>query len=99
MVAHNASEDIFSYPPQAAQQKLSLIQEYWFESYQADITTVTFDTVEYLVDTPPGGLKEARELAMEHFLYCPDIVTQGVGTVPNLEKDILLSKVWFFWWD
>jgi hypothetical protein len=83
-------------PPAAVQTAIS---RRWHEKYQADIAAVTPDTVEYLVGKPPGGKEEVHQLAMEQFLYCADIVTQGVGNVPALEKTIANSKVWFFWWD
>ena len=38
-------------------------------------------------------------LALEHFLYCTDIVNQGYGTVEALAAVLLKSKYWHFWWD
>jgi hypothetical protein len=38
-------------------------------------------------------------LAREQYLYCSDIVWQGVGSVSNLSKTLLNSNYWYFWWD
>jgi hypothetical protein len=75
------------------------IARYWGERYGAEIAVMTSDTVEFTVARPPET-KEARdELAREMFIYCPDIVDQGVGSVPTLSKCLEGSTVWFFWWD
>jgi len=52
-----------------------------------------------LVDKPPHSQTEALALANEHFAYCEDIVTQGVGTIEGLAATLLEGKTWFFWWD
>jgi hypothetical protein len=39
------------------------------------------------------------QLAMEQYLYCADIVDQGVESVANLATLLLKQKVWYFWWD
>ena len=38
-------------------------------------------------------------LAWEQFLFCEDIVSQGVETISNLGATLLNSPYWFFWWD
>jgi hypothetical protein len=83
-------------PPPDVQAAIS---KRWFEKYQADIAAVTPDTVEYLVGAPPSGKDEVHQLALEQYLFCSDIVNQGVGSLPALEKTIVNAKVWFFWWD
>jgi hypothetical protein len=44
-------------------------------------------------------MEEARRLAHEQFIYCADIVHQGVQTESNLAQTLLGSGNWFFWWD
>jgi hypothetical protein len=71
----------------------------WFERYGAEVVTVANDVVEFHVTRPPRTMEQAQELAREQYVYCTDIVEQGVGTVGNLAATLLGSDRWFFWWD
>jgi len=76
-----------------------VVMRYWFERWGAEPVAITSDTVEMLVDKPPHSQAEALALAWEHFAYCEDIVTQGVGTIEALAATLLEANTWFFWWD
>ena len=76
-----------------------VVMRYWFERWGAEPVAITSDTVEMLVDKPPHSQEEALALANEHFAYCEDIVTQGVGTIEALAATLLEGQTWFFWWD
>ena len=71
----------------------------WHERYGARVTTVTNDIIEFAVARPPSTSAEAEELAWEQFVYCTDIVHQGVETLGNLRASLVNSHNWFFWWD
>lgn len=71
----------------------------WHRRYAATVIGVGPDTVEFAVDNPPATLEEARLLAREQFVYCADIVHQGVQSVENLAKVLVGSRNWYFWWD
>jgi hypothetical protein len=71
----------------------------WHELHGARIACLSGDIVECLVDRPPATREAALALAREQYLYCPDIVDQGVETVENLAATLLGGKVWYFWWD
>ena len=71
----------------------------WEHRFGAKIAVITSDTVEFTVDRPPATPEEALQLAWEHYVYCADIVDQGVGSVPTLAKALQSSTRWFFWWD
>ncbi|WP_367872445.1 DUF4253 domain-containing protein [Luteolibacter sp. Populi] len=77
----------------------SVIARYWAEKYGAEIAVMTSDTVEFTVARPPVTPEQCAELAREQFIYCTDIVDQGVGSVSTLAKCLEGSTVWFFWWD
>jgi hypothetical protein len=77
----------------------ALVAKYWALKYGAEIAAVTSDTVEFTVARPPVSKEACDELAKEMFVYCTDIVDQGVGSVPTLSKCVEGSTVWFFWWD
>jgi hypothetical protein len=72
---------------------------YWGEKYGATVASITSDVVEFTVDRPPQTREEALLLAREHYLYCSDIVDQGVESIEALAATLLKAPVWFFWWD
>lgn len=71
----------------------------WFDRYGAVVTSIAGDVIEFRVQDPPRTQDEAHKLAMEQFIYCSDIVHQGLGTVNNLAASLLKSHNWYFWWD
>lgn len=71
----------------------------WLERYGALVTGIGPDTIEFSVAKPPQTLEDARTLAHEQFVYCADIVHQGVVSVENLAKVLVNSNNWYFWWD
>jgi hypothetical protein len=82
-----------------APEEHALIAKYWAEKHGAEIAVMTSDTIEFTVARPPVSKEACDELAKEMFIYCTDIVDQGVGSVPTLSKCVEGSTVWFFWWD
>ena len=75
------------------------IFRYWLEKYGASVVSLADDVVELIVARPPRTREEALALAKEQYIYCPDIVQQGVGSVEALAATLINSTVWFFWWD
>lgn len=75
------------------------IQKYWFERYGAEVVSMSSDVLEMQVSRPPQTAAEALALAQEQYLFCDDIVHQGVQTIANLSKSLLNSSIWYFWWD
>jgi hypothetical protein len=71
----------------------------WNEQYGAEVVGITSAVVEMLVSRPPSTLERAMELAREQYVYCPDIVDQGTGTILALAETLLDAPVWYFWWD
>ena len=71
----------------------------WHQRYGARVITVTNDVIEFSVARPPSTDAEAQELAWEQFVYCTDIVHQGVDTLGNLRASLVNSPNWYFWWD
>lgn len=46
---------------------------------------------------PPRTRDEAGALAMEQFLYAPDIVYQGAESLLGLASPLVSGTAWFFW--
>ena len=48
-----------------------------------------------------GGLSGPAvfPLALRMYAFCPDIVTQGVGSIWALADSLRASDIWYFWWD
>lgn len=72
---------------------------HWEQQYGARVASVTGDVIEFTVERPPTTDADAMALARQQYVYCPDIVDQGVETVANLAASLKGAKVWFFWWD
>lgn len=72
---------------------------HWYERYGAVVACVTDDVVEFTVARPPSTIEEARILAREQYIYCADIVQQGVGSEAALARGLLGGSQWYFWWD
>ena len=75
------------------------VWKFWQEKYGAEIIGVSGDVIEAYVRNPPKTKEDAMELARQQYLYCTDIVHQGVETISNLAAAILNHNLWFFWWD
>lgn len=71
----------------------------WETKYGAKIVGVSGDIIEAYVSNPPKTREDAMELAWEQYLYCYDIVDQGMETISNLGAMLINSKTWYFWWD
>lgn len=80
-------------------QEHSAMFRHWYDTYGAEVVTVTSDVVEMRVKRPPETREQALTLAREHFVYCADIVHQGTETMEALAASLLGAPVWFFWWD
>lgn len=75
------------------------IWKYWQEKYGAHIVGVSNDVIEAVISRPPETVEQAMELAWEQYLYCNDIVDQGVETISNLGASVINHSSWYFWWD
>ena len=77
----------------------SALWRYWEQRYGAKVACIANDVIEFTVARPPQTRDEALALAKQQFIYCNDIVHQGVGSVEALAATILQANVWYFWWD
>lgn len=75
------------------------LMKYWQQKYGAEVVGITHDVVEMCVNHPPQNREDAFRLAQEQYMYCSDIVDQGVETLNNLAAMLVNTKVWYFWWD
>lgn len=72
---------------------------YWEQRYGAKVACIADDVIEFTVERPPQTRDEAIELARQQYIYCADIVHQGVESVEALASTVLKAPVWYFWWD
>ncbi|MCP3889560.1 MAG: DUF4253 domain-containing protein [Desulfobulbaceae bacterium] len=75
------------------------VWKYWEMKYGARIIGVSGDVIEAIIQNPPTTQQEAMDLAWQQYVFCTDIVDQGVETVSNLGSALINHKYWFFWWD
>lgn len=76
------------------------VMKYWNELYGAEVVTISYDTVEFIIPKPPTSQEQALNLAKEAYVYCTDSL-DGItsDTVEDLAALLLKAKTWFFWWD
>ena len=72
---------------------------HWATAFGAVPVVIQSDIVEFYVETPPSGRDAARALAREQYIYCNDIVDQGVGDLSTLAALLDGGSFWYFWWD
>jgi Domain of unknown function (DUF4253) len=75
------------------------MMKYWNERWGAELVAMVPGIVEMRVLQPPKSLDEALALAMEQYIYCPDLTDQQVGSIQRLAKILINGHVWQFWWD
>jgi len=72
----------------------------WLETLEHDqpfiLTGIGFDWLEGRFTTP---LADPEGLARRFNAFCPDIVTQGTGTVESLAQELRRSAHLYCWWD
>ncbi len=73
--------------------------KYWNERFGATVACIADDVIEFTVTKPPKTKPEALDLAKQQFIYCADIVHQGVDSIEALAATLLDAPVWYFWWD
>lgn len=71
----------------------------WKQGYGAELVGLSGDTMNLRVARHPASREEALAVAREQYLYCVDIVDQGVGALRPLAASLMESDWWFFWWD
>ena len=71
----------------------------WRERYGAELVGLSIDTLNLRVAHRPQSRDEALQLAREQFIYCTDIVEQGVGSLGHLAAYLMADNWWYFWWD
>jgi len=71
----------------------------WHSSYGAELISLKEDSLEFYVSRPPQDEITSMKLAHEQFIYCPDKVKQGTGTLGKLAETLCQSHFWSFWWD
>jgi Domain of unknown function (DUF4253) len=71
----------------------------WRDRFGAELVGLSRDRMDVRVARPPQSRAQALDLAREHYVYCSDIVDQGVGTLSALAALLLGNEWWSFWWD
>ncbi len=71
----------------------------WRDRFGAELVGLAFDTMNLRVTRRPQTRAESLDLAREQYLYCSDIVDQGVGTLSSLAAALMANDWWYFWWD
>jgi hypothetical protein len=71
----------------------------WRERYGAEVIGMSGDVLNIRVQRRPATRAEALDLAREQYVYCSDLIDQGVATLSNLAAALMADDWWYFWWD
>jgi hypothetical protein len=71
----------------------------WRERFGAELVGLSHDVMNVRVKSRPSTREAALDLAREQYVYCSDIVDQGVQTLSALAAVLMESDWWYFWWD
>ena len=71
----------------------------WRERFGAELVGLSHDVMNVRVQSRPPTREAALELAREQYVYCSDIVDQGVQSLSALAAVLMESDWWYFWWD
>lgn len=75
------------------------VAEYWYKKYKAVPTVITANSIEFMIERPPQNFQDAEKLAYEHYLFCNEIINNGLGSIRKLASILKDSTVWSFWWE
>lgn len=77
---------------------ISVVLRSWEDRFGAVLMGLDFDSLYVQASATPDDPEELQLLGIEHYIFCPDNIEQGSGTleayIPSLHD---LS--WGFWWD
>jgi hypothetical protein len=71
----------------------------WRDRFGAELIGLSHDVMNIRGKRRPESREAAIDLAREQYVYCSDIVEQGVGTLSALAAVLMQSDWWYFWWD
>jgi hypothetical protein len=71
----------------------------WSAEYGAKIACMSAAIIQCTVERPPATREAAMMLAREQFIYCPDLIHQGLSGFEVLAATLMKSRAWYFWWD
>jgi hypothetical protein len=69
----------------------------WRDRFDAELVGLTFDVMNVRVGRRPDSRGDALTLAREQYLYCNDIVDQGVETLSALAAYLMADEWWYAW--
>jgi hypothetical protein len=73
--------------------------KHWRNAYGAEIVGLGGEMLEMAVARPPQDRAAALRLAREQFVYCPDVLRQGDGSLEAKAAMLLRATAWSFWWE
>jgi hypothetical protein len=71
----------------------------WRDRFGAELVGLDSDRMDLRLARPPLSRAQALDLAREHYVYCPDSLKQGRGTLSSWAAQLLGNEWWSLWWD
>ncbi len=72
----------------------------YIERFGAVPFSASNSTLTLVVARPPLTIEDARQVAREHFHFCPyDSQFHGFGGITPYVRKLVGAREWSFWWD
>ncbi|WP_294338547.1 DUF4253 domain-containing protein [uncultured Sphingomonas sp.] len=71
----------------------------WHDHYGVELIGLDGATLNLRAARRPTDRTAALALTREQYLYCPDVIDQGVESLSALAAILMADDWWFFWWD
>jgi hypothetical protein len=83
-----------------APSEASVVLRSWEERFGAVPFSASNSTLMLVVARPPMTIEDARQVAREHFHFCPyDTQFHGFGGISPYVRKLVGAREWSFWWD
>lgn len=73
--------------------------KHWRHTYGAEVVGLGGEVLELAVARPPNDRNAALRLTREQFVYCPDVIRHGTGSIQTRAAMLLGATAWSFWWE
>ncbi|AGZ45208.1 hypothetical protein AFR_34760 [Actinoplanes friuliensis DSM 7358] len=71
----------------------------WQDRFGVRVVGISMSELHLSVAAPPRTIEHARQVAAEHYSFCPDQIDQGTGTLEIYARQLTGAAAWSFWWD
>lgn len=86
---------------EAGAEEAAVVVRSWQRRFGVRLCALGFDSLGVSVAWPPRTVEHARQVAAEHYAFCPDLIDQAVvaSSFAEYATQLVDAESWWFWWD